>query len=228
MLNIAHRGASGVGLPPENTLAAFRMAMDFSADLVELDVHRSRDGRIVVIHDNTMERTTDRSGKISDLNYREIAAADAGNGERVPLLAEVLDLIHGQAMVLVEIKPDDITNDVIQQIRDAGAEDSVVIQSFHPAVVVESFAIAPGIPRGLLIGGGADFTDRAVSVGAGVVVPAYGLLNQAVSHAIGLRGLGCWTYTVDDPTEMRRLIDLGVDGIITNYPDRLKRVIETG
>ena len=225
MLNIAHRGASGEGLAPENTLAAFRLAMEIGADLVELDVHRSKDGRIVVIHDDSLDRTTDRSGKIKDLRVGDIIGADAGAGERVPLLVEALDMMRDRTIVLVEIKPNDITADVIQQIRDAEAQDYVVIQSFHPEVVVESFALAPGIPRGQLIGSGEDLSDRTISVGAGVVVPSYHLLDEQTIHDIRLHGLGLWTYTVDDETEMRRLIDLGVDGIITNYPDRLKAVI---
>lgn len=226
MLNIAHRGASGEGLAPENTLAAFRLAMEIGADLVELDVHRTKDGKIVVIHDDSMDRTTDRFGRIKDLNVSDIVGADAGVGERVPLLVEALDMMRGRTIVLVEVKPNDITGDVIQQIREAEAEDYVVIQSFHPEVVVESFALAPGIPRGMLIGEREDLSDRTVSVGAGVVVPSYRLLTEQTIHNIRLHGLGLWTYTVDDEAEMRRLMDLGVDAIITNYPNRLKALTD--
>jgi glycerophosphoryl diester phosphodiesterase len=225
MLNIAHRGASGHGLAPENTLAAFRLAMDIGADLIELDVHRSKDEKIVVIHDDSLDRTTDRKGSVRDLNFREIMSADAGEGQRVPLLAEALELMHDRAMVLLEIKPNDITGDVIQQIRDCDAADHVIIQSFHPEVVVESFALAPGIPRGLLIGGGDDFAARTCSVGAGLVVPSFNLLNEETVGNVRLRGLGLWTYTIDEPDQMREAVDLGVDGIITNQPDRLKSVL---
>lgn len=226
MLIIAHRGASGPGLAPENTLSAFRLAMDIGSDLIELDVHRSKDQKIVVIHDDSLDRTTDRKGAIRDLNFREIMEADAGDGQRVPLLAEALELVHGHAMVLLEIKPNDITGDVIQVIRDCGATDRVVIQSFHPEVVVESFALAPGIPRGLLIGSGGDFAERTSSVGAGLVVPSFSLLNENTVRDVRIRGLGLWTYTIDESDQMREAVNLGVGGIITNQPDRLKSVLE--
>lgn len=221
-LIIAHRGASG--LAPENTLAAFRLALELGVDLIELDVHRTKDGHIVVIHDDSLDRTTDRSGKIRDLTLGEIVDADAGQGERVPTLHEALELMAERVLVLVEIKPDDITADVIQTIMEAGATGDVVLQSFYPEVIAEAFRLAPEITRGLLIGQGGAMADRASSVAAGVVVPSYRLLNDEVVHEIHLRGMGLWTYTVDEEATMRRMIELGVDGIITNYPNRLKEV----
>ena len=223
-LIIAHRGASGQGLAPENTLVAFRLALELGADLVELDAHRTKDGHIVVIHDDSLDRTTDRFGKIRDLTLGEIIDADAGQGERVPTLHEALELMAAHALVLIEIKPEDITADVIQTINEADAAGDVVIQSFHPEVIAEAFRLAPDIPRGLLFGQGNDMACRAASVAAGVVVPSYSLLNDETVHEIHLRGLGLWTYTVDDDATMRRMIELGVDGIITNYPNRLKEI----
>jgi glycerophosphoryl diester phosphodiesterase len=223
-LNIAHRGASGQGLAPENTLAAFRLALGLGADLVELDVHRTKDSHIIVIHDDSLDRTTDRAGKVRDLTFSEIRKADAGKGERVPLFHETLDLMMGRTTILVEIKPEDITADVVQTIKDVGAQNSVVIQSFHPAVVAQAFALAPEMPRGFLIGRGPVLASQASATGASVVVPSYSLLNEETVQAVHAHGMMLWTYTVDEEETMQQMIDLGVDGIITNYPDRLNKI----
>ncbi|MBM3264103.1 MAG: glycerophosphodiester phosphodiesterase [candidate division Zixibacteria bacterium] len=222
-LIIAHRGASGVGLAPENTLAAFRLALELGADLVELDVHRTGDGRIVVIHDATLDRTTDRRGAVRDLAFSEILDADAGGGQPIPALFEVLELVRNRALALIEIKPPDITQSVIAAIRDAEASDFVVLQSFYPNVIAETLQLAPDIPRALLIGKpGGDIIRQANAVGAGVVVPAFSFVTAETIRETRLRGLAVWTYTVDAEPDMRRMIALGVDGIITNYPDRKK------
>lgn len=233
---IAHRGASGQGLAPENTLPAFRLALDLGADLVELDVHRSKDGAIVVIHDDRLDRTTNGHGAIRDLTLDEIRRVDAEGGAPVPTLTEVLDLIRDHGIALIEIKPKDITSDVVQTIREADATGFVVLQSFHASVIMDAFRFAPEIPRGLLIGSwtagqsaaiGGELVRRAASVGAGVVVPACGLVTADLVRAVHCRGLGLWTFTVDDEETMRRLIESEVDGIITNYPDRLRYVLNT-
>lgn len=224
-LNIAHRGASGDGLAPENTLAAFRLALEYDVDMVELDVHRTGDGQIVVMHDYALDRTTDHTGTIRDLNLRDFIDADAGNGERVPTLAEVLELMRGRTVVLIEIKPDDITEAVIEAIAASEAAGFTVIQSFHPQVVADAGRLAPHIIRGLLIGREGDMIAQTRAVGAGFVAPAYKLVTETLVKDAHNSGLDLFTWTVDEEPDMRRMIDLGVDGIITNYPNRLKAVM---
>ena len=224
-LIIAHRGASGAGLAPENTLEAFRLALDLGAGLIELDVHRTKDGRIVVIHDATLDRTTNGSGAVRERTFEEILRVDAGHGNRVPSLFEALELARGKALVLVEIKPVDITADVVTAIREAEAALFVVLQSFHPEVVAEAFRLAPDIPRGLLIGKPGDLIGQATAVGAGMIVPVYSMVTEELVIDTHLHGLGLWTYTVDDESDLLRMIQAGVDGIITNYPNRLSGVI---
>ena len=223
-LNIAHRGASGEGLAPENTLAAFRLALGHGADVVELDVHRTKDGQVVVMHDATLDRTTNLTGAVRDLNLRDLIEADAGKGERVPTLAEALELIRGKAVVLIEIKPDDITEKVMEIIMETEATDFIVVQSFHPQVVADAGRLLPQVPRGLLIGREGDMIRQAESVGAGIVVPSYTLVTETLIQGIRAQGLDLYTYTVDAEADMHRMIDLGVDGIITNYPNKLQAV----
>lgn len=224
-LNIAHRGASGANLAPENTLEAFRLGISLGADLIELDVHRTKDGRIVVIHDATLDRTTTGGGAVRERTFEEILRLDAGQGNRVPALFEVLELARGKALVLVEIKPTDITADVVTAIREADAASFVVLQSFHPEVVAEAFHLAPDIPRGLLIGKPGDLIGQATAVGAGMIVPAYPMVTKELVRETHLRGLSLWTYTVDNESELRQMIASGVDGIITNYPNRLSAAL---
>ena len=224
-LIIAHRGASGANLAPENTLEAFRLGISLGADLIELDGHRTKDGRIVVIHDATLDRTTTGSGAVKERTFEEILRADAGKGNRVPALFEALELARGQALVLVEIKPTDITADVIAAIREAEAAHFVVLQSFHPEVVAEAFRLSPDIPRGLLIGKPGDLIEQATAVGAGMIVPAYPMVTDELVRETHLRGLSLWTYTVDNESDLRQMIASGVDGIITNYPNRLKAAL---
>lgn len=221
-LNIAHRGASGKGLAPENTFAAFRLALEHGADMVELDVHRTKDGQVVVMHDATLDRTTNQTGAIRDLTLHDLIEADAGDGERIPTLLEALALIRDRAVVLIEIKPDDITDTVMETIMETDAADFTVIQSFHPQVIADARRLLPHVLRSLLIGREGDMIHQAESVGAGIVTPAYTLVTEALIDDVHAHGLDLCTYTVDDESDMLRMIDLDVDGIITNYPNRLK------
>ena len=160
-IRIAHRGASG--LAPENTLAAFSKALEIGVDAVELDVHATKERKVVVIHDGALDRTTDAKGKVCELTLEEIRKADAGirfgrefSQERIPTLDESLDLIKGNAITVVEIKQKDIAGEVVKAIEDTDAIDDVVVISFHPSVLLDVRRIHPRIPSGLLIGASAN------------------------------------------------------------------------
>jgi len=237
---IAHRGASGNGHCPENTLAAFDKAIKIGADCVECDVHSTKDGRIVIMHDNTLNRTTDKKGAIIDMSLDEIKKADAGSwfakefaNERVPTLREFLDLIKRKAIAVIEIKPDNITDKVIKDIEDADAAGDVLLQSFYPAAVKASLEISPRIPRALLIGGGIpvirnsgilELLYKATEVGASTLNLSHNLITPALVKESHKRGVNVWAWTVDDETRMKELIEMNVDGITSNYPDKLLNV----
>ena len=151
-LRIAHRGASGRGLAPENTLAAFEKALDIGVDMLEIDVRLTGDGQLIVLHDPSLDRTTDCEGIVREMGLDEIRKADAGDGERVPILREVFDLARNRAPILLEIKSDFIAERVVQAIADAQIEEQVVVQSFNPQTVERVKRLAPHLPSSLLIG----------------------------------------------------------------------------
>jgi glycerophosphoryl diester phosphodiesterase len=239
---IAHRGASGEGLAPANTLAAFRKAIEIGTDAVEMDVHLSRDGHVVVCHDETLDRTTDRRGAIKNLTLSEIKQADAGSrfdpafaGERILTLKETLDLIRGEAFALIEIKPEDITREVVRTVEEQDAVDRVVLQSFHKEVVREIGLLNPDIRKALLIGFRAlelrriravQLVQRTTEVGADILAISYNAATPELVRELHRRDLALYVWTVDEPEELKRMIRIGVDGIISNYPDRLKAITD--
>jgi glycerophosphoryl diester phosphodiesterase len=238
VINIAHRGASGQGYAPENTLSAFQQAIEIGVDVLECDVHSTKDGHLVVIHDGNLRRTTDMSGIVEEMTLAEVKKADAGlsfdprfAGERVPTLRELLELAKGKVTTLIEVKPDNITGKVISEIESMEAECDVIVQSFHPNVVKVSQEINPQIPRALLIGGKIlvkripaimKLIRSAAEVGAGALHLSSRIITPPLVEESHRRGISVWAWTVDDEAEMKELIAMGVDGITSNYPRRLK------
>lgn len=245
---IAHRGSSFE--MPENTLAAFQAAIDAHVDLVEIDVHRSLDGELVVLHDTSLRRTTDvekvfpdrTSFDVGDLTLAEIEQLDAGSwkgeefaGERVPTLREVIDLVRrSRSGLLIEVKAPHlypgIAQDLAELVAQPGyvtwgvAHDRLVVQSFDWGFMAEFHALLPEVPVGLL--GTPTIAELPeLATWAEQVNPHHATLTQRYVDAVHAHGLGLTTWTVDDPAAMRRLIDLGVDGIITNKPDTLAAVV---
>jgi glycerophosphoryl diester phosphodiesterase len=240
-VRIAHRGASGEGLAPENTLAAFELAIELGVDLIELDVQQTGDGRLVVIHDPTLDRTTDLSGAVSEKTLAEIRRGDAGSwcsprfrGERVPLLEEVLELARRRVLSLVEIKARHIAERVVQVVEELGMEDQVVIQSFAPQTVRRVKLLAPALPAALLVSALPTTPARirvrrlareVLEAGANALGIWHAALTPALLEEMRQRSIGVWAWTVDDEIVMRDLALVGVQGLITNYPDRLNQVL---
>ena len=241
-LRIAHRGASGNGLAPENTLAACEKAIQIGVDMIEIDVHLTRDGQVVVLHDPAIDRTTDRTGLVADLYSDEVYQADAGSwfgtdfvGERVPLLEDVLDLARHRAVVLIEIKADFITERVLRVIETAGAVEQVVLQSFNPDTVERVNLLAPTLPTALLIGQLPTTPSRVrarriirqvLQIGANALAIWHATLTPPFFEEMRKRGVAVWAWTVDQDIIMRDLTQMGIQGIITNYPDQLNNVLD--
>lgn len=234
-LRIAHRGASGEGLAPENTLAAFERAIQIGVDLLEIDVRTTGDGHIVVLHDPSLDRTTDRQGLVRAMTFDEIRQADAGNGEKVPTLDEVLDLARHRAQVLVEIKSDFISERVLQIIADTGSDEQVVLQSFNPQTVQRLKLLAPQLPASLLVGQlpttpsrvrARRLVTQVLEAGANALSIWHATLTPALIEEMRKRAIAVWAWTVDEDIIMRDLAMMGVQGIITNYPDRLNLVLD--
>ncbi len=240
---IAHRGASGDGHAPENTLAAFQKAIEMGVDGVECDVHCTKDGSVVVIHDHTLNRTTDTKGVVEEMTLREVKKADAGSwfdprfaGERVPTLRELLELTKGKVITVIEIKSENIADKVVKEIESARAESEVVIISFHASALRDAQEINPRIPRGILIGGRKairkpagilDLIHQAAEAGASVLDLSSKIITPPLVEESHRRGMGVWAWTVDDEVEMKRLAEMYVDGITSNYPEKLQAALLT-
>jgi glycerophosphoryl diester phosphodiesterase len=238
-LVIAHRGFSGQA--PENTLAAFRMAQAAGADAVELDVTTSKDGEVVVIHDPKVDRTTNGRGKVADLTLKELLALDAGSWfdrryaeERIPTLEEVLRLLGPTGLLInIEIKKEaalGTEEKVSELVRRAGLLERVVVSSFDHPRVVRVREIAPRLVTAVLVGraslAGPSLAAAARDAGARMLVAQHRALTlEAVEEARRL-GLKVWAYTADSTRDMKRMLGLGVDGIVTNHPDRLRALLQ--
>lgn len=234
-LRIAHRGASGRGLAPENTLAAFEKALEIGVDMLEIDVRVTGDGHLIVLHDPSLDRTTNREGIVREMRLEEIREADAGDGERVPILREVFDLARHRAPILLEIKSDFIAERVVQAIADAQVEEQVVVQSFNPQNVQRVKLLAPHLPASLLIGElpttpsrvrARRLVSQVLETGANTLSIWHATLTPSLIEEMRKRGIAVWAWTVDEEIAMRDLAMMGVQGLVTNYPDILNRVLE--
>ena len=235
--NFAHRGFSGKY--PENTMLAFRKAVEAGVDGIELDVHLTRDGQLAVIHDETVNRTCSVPGRVRDMTMEELRSLDAaylwrGQVERcpIPTLEEYFDLVRGESLVTnVELKTNvyeypGIEQKVWDRIRAFGLEDRIIISSFNHFSVLRMREIAPDLKYGLLSESWLVNAGRYVhELGIPCYHPIYG--NLTPEHVAELKqyGLEINTFTVNDAESVRRLADLGIDAVIGNYPDMAKAVL---
>jgi glycerophosphoryl diester phosphodiesterase len=226
--NVAHRGASAER--PENTLPAFELAIAQRADVVECDVRRTSDGALLVLHDATVDRTTDGSGELRAMTAAQARALDAGDGERIPELAEVLALVAGRSRVNLDLKEADIVDDAVALVREAGVEGGVTYISFLPEVWQRLEELAPDAPVVHLVDSAAGLASLAMGdagsehLATGVGVP-FEIVNQGMVERMHRHGYGVFAWTVDDEDEMRRLIACDINGVVTNRPAALAEVI---
>jgi len=239
-LNFAHRGASGHA--PANTMAAFLLAAEMGADGIELDVHLSADVELVVIHDHAVDSTTDGQGPVSALSLAELQQLDAGSwfaprfaGERIPTLRQVLEAVGQRLLINVEIKvapghhPPTLEREVVRLIEEGGMVDRVLISSFSPRSLRRVRRLNRRIPLGLLYSRPAPAVLPALlhwlRLSYDALHPHHSLVDARAIARARERGQRVNVWTVNDAREMRRMCDLGMDGIITNYPDVLSHVL---
>ncbi|NJJ39903.1 glycerophosphodiester phosphodiesterase [Paenibacillus apii] len=239
ILNFAHRGASAVC--PENTMAAFRRSLELGATGIETDVQMTRDGQLVLIHDESLDRTTSGSGYVKDKTLEELRSLDAGAwfgngsfaGEKIPRLEELLELLHDRDTVLnIELKNGifpypGMEEKVIAAVRAYGMSSRVVISSFNHYSLAYFKTLAPEIKTGILYMEGLYRPwDYAATVGAEALHAHYlAVLPEFVRDA-KRNGVVYHPFTVNDPKRMEFLIDAGVAGIITDVPDVLAGLLE--
>jgi glycerophosphoryl diester phosphodiesterase len=221
------------GHAPENTLAGIRKAIELQADAIEIDLHVTQDGVPVLIHDATVDRTTDGSGEVASLTLRQARRLDAGAGERIPTLREALDAVAGRALLVLEVKASRIEEEVLAVVRRAKALDHCVVHSFNANVVQRFRILEPRMPCSLLTGGH-DVVDWsqlfgfALSLGAQGVAVNHAVVTPELVRAAHLRELRCSTWTVNSQADVRRVYDAGVDAITSDYPDRVRRWLPKG
>ncbi|MDR7553688.1 MAG: glycerophosphodiester phosphodiesterase family protein [Armatimonadota bacterium] len=220
-LVIAHRGASAEA--PENTLAAFRLAIDRGADGIELDVRASGDGHLVVIHDATVDRVTGAEGEIAALTLAALRRLDAGAGQRIPTLAEVLDLARGRLLVDIELKITGVEPQVLALVREFGMERDVLITSFHEEAVAAVRRLASDVATGLLQQRPAP--GRAVALGTPVYLPPIGALSDGLMAECRRLGLRVIPWTIRREEEAKTALRLGVAGMIADDPRLVRSVL---
>ncbi|HXC86449.1 MAG TPA: glycerophosphodiester phosphodiesterase family protein [Candidatus Cybelea sp.] len=231
MFIIGHRGASGHA--PENTLAAFKKAVALGATFIETDLQLSRDARFVAIHDDTLDRTTNGQGKVHDQTLAALRRFDAGSwfgsdytGERIPTLEEILEFSKKNDIVFyLELKPSGSwggEHALIGALRESGEVARVVVISFDHTILAGLRKIEPTLMTGVLYDGQlADLLTTAVDVGARQLVVRGDLVTPAMIAEARKRDLQIVCWTVNHPAHIRLLIAAGVDGIMSDYPDRL-------
>jgi len=219
-----HRGAAG--LEPENTLRSIRKAIDLGVDRVEIDVRVTRDGRLVVIHDETVDRTTNGHGYVNELTLDEIRKLNAGKGEKVPTLEEVLEITRGKVELQIELKVPEATGSTLRLIERENAEGEVIITSFIHDLLRRVHDFNPELRTGaLFFNVEGDICKKALNVYSKAIHVYYRNVDaELVRHAHEM-GLEIEVWNPDEPKEMMRMIKLGVDSIGTNRPDILLNLL---
>ena len=233
----AHRGASAYA--PENTLEAFDLALKMGADGIELDVHMTKDNKLVVIHDETVNRTSNGNGFIKDMTCKELKQLDFSNGieqyknVRIPTLAEVFGFVRGTNLYMnIELKCDKIVyygiwDEIVRLAAQMGVSDRIIYSSFNHYVLMELRKVNPDAKIGLLYGCALyDPWEYAKYLGANAIHPHYAVVLQAPGLIEGCKasGVAIHPWTVDSIDTMRKLMSMGVDAIITDKPDEAVKI----
>ncbi len=225
LLVFGHRGASSYA--PMNTLPAFELAYEQGAQGIELDVHRTTDGELVVIHDFTVDATTNSSGSVSDFTLGELKQLDAGAwfdecfaGTRIPTLTEVIESVGRKLFINIEIKSRSIETDGIEEavakcIALHNVQDRVIVSSFNPLTLARFQNAMPNVPIGYLN----MPSDINLEVAYDASHPIHLMVDEAYMEAVRREGYRVNTWTVNDPQRAAELGNLGVDAIITDKPD---------
>jgi glycerophosphoryl diester phosphodiesterase len=251
VLVIAHRG--GLGLYPENTLAAFKKAEELGTDVIELDIHTSKDGEIVIMHDDTIDRTTDGTGKVRDFTAQQLKGFDAGyswtpdsgktfpfrgKGLQIPTLSEVLSEFKNTAMI-IEIKQSEpsLIKPLCELIRKYGLKNKMIVASFSDKALLEFRSAFPGVATSATKSEAVKFfilnqfflagfyNPNAVALQVPEYYSGKKIVTERFVRTAKKQNLEVHAWTINEEDDMKRMINLGVDGIVTDYPDRLLKLL---
>lgn len=217
MIIFGHRGAPGYPPQGENTLSSFRKALSCGATGLEFDVRRCGDGRMVVIHDDTIDRTTNGIGRVADLPYEELKKFDAGYGEPIPLLSDVLEEFGTRCILNIELKDPGLGNDLKKILLEKRLERHVIISAFDWN---ELRLFPPEVPIGLLSSKLENLIVEARERCATAIHPRKDVVTPTLLEAARNAKLRVHVWTVNDVAEIAAYRTLGVDGIFTDFPDR--------
>jgi len=221
VLRIGHRGAAGHA--PENTLAAIWKARSFRADFVEIDLRETSDGHLVLLHDETIDRTTNKSGNVAEMSLEQVQRLDAGNWQRIPTLEEALDICGKAIGVILELKVEGIGNEACAIVKRTGFTNSLIYASFlmtelHRVRQADAGAQLMVLHHRHLP---LDPVAEVVALDASHVGLHYSTLTPPLLQTYHNLGRQVFVYTVNDPKDIRRMREMGVDGIVSDYPDRI-------
>jgi len=225
MLKIGHRGA--MGYEPENTLASFSKALALGVDMIELDVYVLKTGELVVIHDDKVDRTSDGHGYVEDLSFEDIRKLDVGNGETIPTLEEVINLVDRRVPINIELKGEGTAEPVAKLIteyidRKNYLADDFLISSFDHYELRRFKELMSDVRVGALIGAiPIGYSKFAEAVSAYSVHLSLDFIRKKYVDDAHKRGFKVFVYTVNDKDDINKMKKLGVDGLFSNYPDRI-------
>ena len=231
---VAHRGFSG--LKPENTLAAYRAAVEAGANGAECDIRRASDGIIYIMHDGNFKRTAGHDIPAGTIPYTEIAQFDAGEGEKIPTLEEYLALLKGtQTRPIVEVKEDGFEAQVVETIRAFELEHTSVIIDFSAERVKKFRELAPEICVAWLCAFNEETPEDEIAAkiintlkicNTNVVDMCFNRATPTLVKKLRNAGISVWCWTVDNPNDITRLYEMGVESVTTNYPDRALEIYQ--
>ncbi len=214
MLIIGHRGARAK--EPENTLRALAKGME-CADFVEVDVRMSRDNELVIIHDRTLDRTTNGKGLVKDFTLEQLKKLDAGKCEKIPTLEEVLDLIRNNRLI-IEIKEDGSEENICAAIKERGFEN-IVLVSFSPQAIKNAKDLLPDLKTGLIFSKPFENPVRlALGIKASALLPKFELASRELVEKAHRHGLSVFPWTLNTEQEIKKAMDMGVDGFASDDP----------
>lgn len=240
VLVVGHRGFSGVA--PENTVASFKKALEVGVDMIELDVHLSKDGQVVVIHDDTLNRTTNGKGKVVSYTLNELKQLDAGSwfspefsGEKIPTLREVLELIRGRTALNIELKKGDsgpytivdLADRALEEVEKAAMLNQVLFASFDPSAIERIREKNPCLPVAL-IHSKSWSSPQEITGGRPIhILSCRGtVLTETNVSRSREQGIKVLVWTLNKEEHMEHFLNMGVNGIITDHPNRLIKILK--
>lgn len=226
-LNIGHRGAMGHAM--ENTLVSIEKAMDLHVDMIEIDVFKINSGEIIVFHDESLERLTNTFGFIQDFTWPELSQIKLTSGDSIPLLSEVISLVHGKCPINIELKGLETakaTIEIIQQsLNDTISIDQFLISSFHFNELEKARKYNPNISLGILTEQfSKDILAFAQEINAFSIHLPFEILNENILQDIQNKGFKVFVYTVNEVENIEKFKKMGVDGIFCNFPEIMNHV----